>query len=127
MMGSFLDSIVKPTLRLRKGFFRFALIFPPIYVPVFFAMPELRNPVLFAMILPLHFLAMFCLFYGLYFVSKNLAMVESGKPSTFYDYAGPLFPIWFFPFGVWFTQPRINGLYSEHRRRGENSTVPVSL
>ena len=34
-MGSFLNSIVEPALRLGIGFFRFALIYPVIYVPLF--------------------------------------------------------------------------------------------
>jgi len=48
-------------------------------------------------IVPLHFFAMFCLFYDLYFVSKSLVTAETRRPVTFYDYAGPFFLIWFFP------------------------------
>src|SRR6266850_1814491 len=62
-MGSFLSSIVQPPLRLKTGFFRFALVYPGLYIFVFM----------------------------------------------------PLFLIWFFPVGVWFTQPRINRLYAERR------------
>jgi uncharacterized RDD family membrane protein YckC len=46
-------------------------------------------------------------------VSKNLVLAETSKPASFYDYAGPFFLIWFFPIGVWFTQPRINRLYEQ--------------
>jgi hypothetical protein len=84
------------------------------------------NPSMIAVILPLHFFAMFCLFYDLYFVSKNLVMVETGKRVTFYDYAGPFFLIWFFPIGIWFIQPRINRLYEQKAGSkivGEASTV----
>jgi len=112
-MGLFLNSIVKPQLKLGTKFLGFALIFPAAYVPVFFAVFFTANAALLVLILPFHFLAMYCLFYGLYFVSKSLVMAETGKQATFYDYAGPFFLIWFFPIGVWFTQPRINRLYAE--------------
>jgi|HubBroStandDraft_2_1064218.scaffolds.fasta_scaffold26755_3 hypothetical protein len=71
------------------------------------------NAVLLSLIFPLHFLAMFCLFYLLYFVSKSLVLAETCKPASFNDYAGPFFLIWFFPIGIWFIQPRINRQYME--------------
>ena len=116
-MGSFLSSIVQPPLRLKTGFFRFALVYPGLYIFVFMALflSTTTNPALLAIILPLHFLAMFCMFYDLYFVSKSLVLAETNKPVSFYDYAGPFFLIWFFPIGVWFTQPRINRLYAERK------------
>ncbi len=116
-MGSFLSSIVEPSLRLKMGFFRFALVYPGLYIFVFMALfqSSTTNPALVAIIFPLHFFAMFCLFYDLYFVSKSLVLAETNKPVSFYDYAGPFFLIWFFPIGVWFTQPRINRLYAERR------------
>ena len=116
-MGSFLSSIVQPSLRLKMGFFRFALVYPGLYIFVFMALflSTTTNPALLAIIFPLHFLAMFCMFYDLYFVSKSLVLAETNKPASFYDYAGPFFLIWFFPIGVWFTQPRINRLYSERK------------
>src|SRR6266705_2028722 len=100
-MGSFLSSIVQPAL----------------YVFVFIALfqSSTTNPALLAIIFPLHFFAMFCIFYALYFVSKSLVLAETNKPVTFYDYAGPFFLIWFFPVGVWFIQPRINRLYAERK------------
>jgi hypothetical protein len=114
-MGSFLNLIVQPTLRLKMGFFRFALIYPIVYLPVFMWLFQSisLDPGLFAVIFPLHFFAMFCMFYLLCFVSKSLVLAETSKSASFYDYAGPFFLIWFFPIGVWFTQPRINRLYEE--------------
>ena len=107
-MGSFLNSIGKPTSRLRLGFFRFALLYPAAYIFVFFALFNTTKSALPALIFPLHLFAMYCLFYALYFVSKSLALAESAKPVYFYDYAGTLLLLWFFLIGVWFIQPRIN-------------------
>ena len=119
-MGSFLNSIGQPALRLRLGFFRFALLYPTVYIFIFLALFGITNPALLALIFPLHFFAMYCLFYDLYFVSKSLALVEMGKLVSFYDYAGSFFLLWFFPIGVWFIQPRINRLHAQPVSRQEN-------
>ncbi len=127
-MGSFLNSIGQPTLRLRPGFFRFALLYPAVYIIVFLVLFGTTKPALLAIIFPLHFFAMFCLFYDLYFVAKSLALTETRKPVSFYDYAGSFFLLWFFPVGVWFIQPRINRLYAQPLSRQEGITsTDVSL
>jgi CBS domain containing-hemolysin-like protein len=82
-MGSFLNSIGQPALRLRPGFFRFALLYPAVYIVVFFVLFGTAKPALIAVIFPLHFFAMFCLFYDLYFVSKSLALIETRKQVSF--------------------------------------------
>jgi hypothetical protein len=113
-MGSFLDSIVQPELRLKMKIFRAAVIYPMCYLPIFMALFQSLSvkPMLFVVLFPLHVLAMFCIFYLLYFVSKSLVMTETRKASSFYEYAGPFFLLWFFLIGVWFIQPRINRLYA---------------
>jgi hypothetical protein len=110
-MGSFLTSIVRQDLRLKIGFFRFAVLYPALYLFFFLAVFQSNTLALVVLIVPLHLLAMFCMFYNLYFVSKSLTLAETNKPASFYDYAGPFFLNWFFPIGVWIIQPRINRLY----------------
>jgi len=46
-MGLFFRSIVKPELRMETQFFRFALVYPVVYVPMFFflVIPDTRVPV----------------------------------------------------------------------------------
>jgi hypothetical protein len=107
-IGTFLSSRVPSALRLKSGFFRFALVYSVIYVMFFMWMFKTLNGASFSLILLLHFLAMFCLFYLMYFVSKNLVLAETRKPTSFNDYAGPFFSIWLFPIGIWFLQPRSN-------------------
>jgi len=65
----------------------------------------------FAAIIPLHLFAMFCMFYVLYFVSKNMVMAETAKQVLLADYIWSLMLFWFFPIGVWFIQPKINQIY----------------
>jgi hypothetical protein len=113
-LGSFLNSIVKPELKLKTTFLHIALIYPAIYMPFFLAVFFDLKPELFMVVLPLHFFAMFCIFYLLRFASKTLALAETGRTVSFYDYAGPFFLLWFYPVGVWIIQPRINRLYAEN-------------
>jgi len=54
---------------------------------------------------------MFCIFYSLYFIAKELKSVELQKPVTFSDFAGEFFLLWFFPIGIWIIQPRINKIF----------------
>ena len=117
-MGSFLGSITTSELKLKEGFFRFALVYSAVYMFIFFTVILIPGPSKAALIVPLHLLCMFCLFYILYFVSKTLALVELGKAVTFYDYAGAFFLMWFYPVGVWFIQPKVNRLYAEAGRTG---------
>jgi hypothetical protein len=61
-----------------------------------------------AIILPLHLFSMFCIFYCLYFVSKTFKTVELQRETTFSDFAGEFFLMWFYPIGIWIVQPKIN-------------------
>jgi len=111
-MGSFLNAIVGQRLRPSLGLFRFALIYPLLYLPIFMiSFPQ--QPALLAIILPLHLIAMFCGFYLLNFVARNLSLAEMGKRVRFSDYAGTFFLLWFFPLGVWIVQPKINRLCTQ--------------
>jgi hypothetical protein len=61
-----------------------------------------------AVIFPLHFFSMFCIFYSLYFVAKTFKTVELQRETTFSDFAGEFFMIWFYPIGIWIIQPKVN-------------------
>jgi len=113
-LGTFLTSILHPTSRLSLGLFRFALIYAPVYLFTFNVFFDDLRPLL-GLVVPLHLLAMFCLVYSLYFVSKSLVSAERGEPVSFSSYAGALFLVWFFPIGVWIVQPRVNRLYADKR------------
>lgn len=69
-------------------------------------------PVLLLLVFPLHLLAMFCIFYCLYFNAKSLKAVMLQRPVTFNDFAGEFFLLWFFPVGIWILQPQINKLFA---------------
>ena len=115
-LGSFPRSSADPALRLKMAFFRFAVIYILLYMPIFFALfySITVHPAVFGIIFPLHLFAVYCMFYLLYFVSKSLALAESSKPVSFYDYSGPFFLLWFFPVGIWVIQPRVNRLFEQY-------------
>jgi hypothetical protein len=120
-LGSFLNSIVPTAIRPGNKFFLFAVLYSALYVPVSMAIFQSINPKLFVATVPLSLLAVFCMFYNLYFVAKNLVIAETGRSASFSNYAGPFFLLWFFLIGVWFIQPRINRRYAE--KRGAEATI----
>lgn len=69
------------------------------------------NAAILALIIPLHLFSIFGVFYCFYFIAKTLKTIEWQKTVTFSDFAGEFFLIWFFPFGIWIIQPRINKLF----------------
>lgn len=123
-LGTFLTRITHPPLRMKKNLFEFAIAYPPIYCFFFFVAMVFPNPRFVIFLVPFHLLAMACLFYDLYFVSKSLALAETARPVSFYDYAGPFFLLWFFPIGIWIIQPRINRLYESTMERFAKLVAP---
>jgi hypothetical protein len=71
-------------------------------------------------IIPLHLFSMFCIFYSLYFVAKTFKTVELQRETTFSDFAGEFFMIWFYPIGIWIIQPKVNKMVEEGTTSGTN-------
>lgn len=61
-----------------------------------------------SVVMLLHFFAVFCMFYCMYFAAKTIKTVELQRETTFSDFMGEFVLIWFFPIGVWLLQPKIN-------------------
>jgi hypothetical protein len=57
--------------------------------------------------IPFHLFAMFCLFYSIYFVAKNMKSAELAREAKFEEYFAIFFGFWFLPIGVWFIQRKI--------------------
>lgn len=114
-VGSFLNSVAKPSLRLDASYFGLALVYPPLYDFVSVVAPsyvhlQMSNPLIPELYFMLNALTVVCLFYGLYFVAKSLVLAEKNKPVSSADYAGPLILFALSFIGVWLLQPRINRL-----------------
>ena len=70
-----------------------------------------------------HFVAVFAMFYCMYFTAKTIKTVELQRETTFGDFAGEFILIWFFPIGVWFLQPRINALATQEFSTNEQEDM----
>ena len=64
------------------------------------------------LLMPLHLLSMFCMFYILYFSAKTLKTALLQRNVTFKDYAAEFFLLWFYIIGLWIIQPKVNALFS---------------
>jgi hypothetical protein len=134
-LGTNLHKKLPETVNMNLKKFKIFLLIPAIYMVLFtFYMSSMfsnvstgiePNPAIWGIIFPLHLFSMFCLFYCLYFISKELKAVEWQKPVTFSDFAGEFFLIWFFPLGIWIIQPRINKLF-ENNTDGETENESLS-
>lgn len=124
-IGVGLNSKVPEDIKLPNTTFKVFLLLPAIYLFAVLAfvlvmmskLPELEaggeppfNPGLLALILPLHFFSIFCIFYCIYFVAKTIKTVELQRKVTFSDFVAEFFLVWFFPIGIWILQPTINKL-----------------
>jgi len=120
-----LDFKIPDTLKLKLSRFKIFLFIPLAYIlllSIFIGITmsgmdwmgnNTNPPAVFGIILPLHLLSMFCIFYCLYFVAKTIKTAELQKKVGFGDFAGEFFLIWFFPIGIWFIQPKLNKMIEE--------------
>lgn len=113
-----LKSYLPGEIKMRQWKFSLTAIYPLVYTPFFFwiissprdshsANPS-ENPAL--LLIPLHFLAMFCMLYNLYFTAKTLKTVELQRKVTIKEIWGEIVMFGFFLLSVWSIQPKINQL-----------------
>ena len=124
-----LNEKIRPELRFGLNRFKIFFILPLIYMllmilGVSYLISEIIPPLIndevvpdvsslgfwIAVIIPLHFFAIFCMFHTMYFVAKTIKTAELKRKVTFSDFVSEFFLIWFFPIGIWVLQPRINQL-----------------
>ena len=136
-LGTNLHKKLPPTANMNLTRFKIFLLIPVIYILLIFVFMAgmfsnitsggQPNPAIFALIIPLHLFSMFCIFYCLYFNAKALKTVEWQMPVTFSDFAGEFFLIWFFPFGIWIIQPRINKLFDTNIENDNNQILDNNI
>jgi hypothetical protein len=104
--------------------FKFHFIFPVVYmVGISIAVCTIPVPngaygildgstgLFFLLLFFIHLLAMYCVFYCMYFLARVLITVETqNKNIATSDYIGYLFAFWFLPIGIWFIQPKVRKL-----------------
>ena len=122
--GSFLGAISDRTNTMGNRLFRvsivclalwFALAITIFRAGLFGNLTAIRIPVFAVtlLFLPLHFIAILCIPFVLYFWCKHLLLAELRDSADFFQYLELIFLLSFFFVGVWNIQPRINRLYSQ--------------
>lgn len=124
-IGFGLQSKIPSTINMKLGKFKFAIIFPMIYMPILIYLISsiMTDPLdfnfgYFAVIIPVHFIAMICIFYTLYFAAKTIKTAEVKEELRFIDFVAEFLLLWVYPVGVWILQPRINALHASELDEG---------
>lgn len=115
-------------LKMKTRWFKLLILFQVVYISLIYIsvvagmilvpkMPENGMETLLSVvpnfvfvIVLLHLVAIFCCCYSIYFVAKSLKTAELQRETSFTDFSGEMFSIWWFPIGIWALQPRINKL-----------------
>ncbi|WP_345164667.1 hypothetical protein [Nibribacter koreensis] len=74
---------------------------------------SVNGAVVASIIIPLHMLSIFLIFWGARFAAKTFRSIELGRTARFSDYIGDFVLIWFSMIGIWILQPRLNNLIAE--------------
>ncbi|HXY79466.1 MAG TPA: hypothetical protein VEI08_02395 [Candidatus Bathyarchaeia archaeon] len=110
--GLLFNANVKPELRLRTGFFRFAVVYVVLGfifgLPIFWASNQIQQRWL---VLPQLF-GFICIIYILNFAAKAFVTIRRGKRSLPWHYVGYMVQFLALPLFVWQIQPQINRLYA---------------
>ena len=102
--------------------FHINLFFPTIYLIIIFIVFDGGYDInqdnykdfgwIIAIILPLHFFTMYCIFYTIWFIAKSIATIENKKNVGFENYSSNFFLLWFFPIGIWWIHPKIRRIFT---------------
>lgn len=112
-----LQDFVEPTLRISTALFNVAFTLPIIYLvisAIYYARIG-RLPLEEPWIMIPHVLSILCYLYLIGFAAKVIKIAEVGQRVDVSHYFGEVFQIFFFPIGIWFLQPRINGIVKSSR------------
>jgi hypothetical protein len=115
--GFLFNANLKPDLRLRTGFFRFAIVYVAcglvFGLPIFWASNQIQQRWL---LLP-QFFGFICIIYILNFTAKAFVTLNRGRRSLLWNYGGDMIQFLALPLFVWKIQPRINRLYATAQKR----------
>lgn len=115
--GLLFNANLEPDLRLRTGFFRFAIVYAVFGLvfglPILWASDEIQERWL---LLP-QFFGFICIIYILSFMAKAFVTLKRGQPSRLWHYSGAILQFLILPVSVWHLQPRINLLYATAQKR----------
>jgi hypothetical protein len=118
-IGIGLQSKIPQNVKMNVNRFKIFFFIPLIYLllltgfVVFFINGEKPDVTMFMTIFPIHLFSMFCILHTMYFIAKTIKTVELQREAEFSDFVGEFFLFWFYPFGMWILQPKINRIVEE--------------
>lgn len=113
ILGTSLYTKLPPNDKMNIKFFKFNIHFVIVYSLVFMAnTTTLDGLINFGVLFIFHLYSIYCMFYGLYFVSKALVSIEKQQEAVLGDFLGTFFMFWFFPIGIWAIQPKVKKIFS---------------
>lgn len=97
-------------------FFKIALAYPFIHLPLFIigwyeGFQGNFHPIVFVFLFISHFFMIFCVMYTHYFAAKTLKSFQLKREATTSDFIGYFFLFMFNFIGVWIIQPGVNETY----------------
>ncbi len=69
--------------------------------------------------MPMHFLSMLGVFYGIWFSARQYMALQRGHEVDFMIFSSTFLMMWIFPLGIWIIQPSVNELFDKL----ENSNI----
>lgn len=115
------------TSRFAIGLFKTGVIYSLIYSLLVFYDASDTSEFFPLWQIPLHFIAVFFVFYLIFFVAKNLIQFEINHHFETKSFFLTFCAIWFFPIGIFFVQPRINQIINHNIKRNDIDEKSDSL
>ena len=63
--------------------------------------------------MPMHFLSMIGIFYGIWFSARQFMALQKGHEVDFMIFSSTFLFMWIFPLGIWLIQPSVNELFDQ--------------
>ena len=63
--------------------------------------------------MPMHFLSMIGIFYGIWFSARQYMALQKGHEVDFMIFSSTFLFMWIFPLGIWMIQPGVNELFDK--------------
>ena len=119
-VGVACNQSLEVSARRSERLFRFSVPFAMIYLTIAtWAFPEavlnVERGVLRLVVVPLHLIATFCLFYSVVFSARSLAMLDNSVSPGSWRTLGYFMALLYYPIGLWFIQPRVNAISATSR------------
>ncbi len=123
-LGATLGRVTQKVVRPHMAFFSFNIVYSLVFLLGFaFLLAEIfrRGSVgeefslVLGLAIPAQLYAAFAIYHSVYYVARRLTIVELQRKASVGEVLQNFVLMFFFPIGVWITQPKIRGLFAHLR------------